>query len=42
LVPVVRDSTNGRFEFSIADVEGYLHGQRAAFLTEKAMSGGGQ
>lgn len=25
------------FEFSTQDVEGYLHGQRAAFLTEKAM-----
>ncbi|HEX4229777.1 MAG TPA: hypothetical protein VHZ07_13980 [Bryobacteraceae bacterium] len=30
------------FEFSIADLEGYLYGQRAAFLTEKAMSEGGQ
>jgi hypothetical protein len=28
------------FEFSTADIEGYLHGQRAAFLTEKAMIGG--
>ncbi|HWF46095.1 MAG TPA: hypothetical protein VG168_03745 [Bryobacteraceae bacterium] len=28
--------------FQLADVEGYLHGQRAAFLTEKALSGGGQ
>jgi hypothetical protein len=30
------------FEFSTADLEGYLHGQRAAFLTEKAISEGGQ
>jgi hypothetical protein len=29
------------FEFSTADIEGYLHGQRAAFLTEKAMFEGG-
>jgi hypothetical protein len=28
------------FEFSTADIEGYLHGQRASFLTEKAMLGG--
>jgi hypothetical protein len=28
------------FEFSTADIEGYLYGQRAAFLTEKAMIGG--
>jgi hypothetical protein len=28
------------FEFSSADIEGYLYGQRAAFLTEKAMLGG--
>ncbi|HEX4230322.1 MAG TPA: hypothetical protein VHZ07_16720 [Bryobacteraceae bacterium] len=28
------------FEFSTADLEGHLHGQRAAFLTEKAMIGG--
>ena len=26
------------FDFSTADVEGFLHGQRASFLTEKAMS----
>jgi hypothetical protein len=30
------------FEFSTADIEGYLHGQRASFLTEKAMFEGGQ
>ncbi|HEX4227366.1 MAG TPA: hypothetical protein VHZ07_01765 [Bryobacteraceae bacterium] len=28
------------FEFSTTDLEGYLYGQRAAFLTEKAMIGG--
>jgi hypothetical protein len=30
------------FEFSTADLEGYLHGQRAALLTEKAISAGGK
>jgi hypothetical protein len=30
------------FEFSTADIEGYLHGERASFLTEKAILGGGQ
>ncbi|HEX4231537.1 MAG TPA: hypothetical protein VHZ07_22905 [Bryobacteraceae bacterium] len=34
------DPADYGFEFSTADLEGYLHGQRAAFLTEKAMTGG--
>ncbi|HEX4229466.1 MAG TPA: hypothetical protein VHZ07_12415 [Bryobacteraceae bacterium] len=34
------DPADYGFEFSTADLEGYLHGQRAAFLTEKAMIGG--
>jgi hypothetical protein len=34
------DPSDYGFEFSTADVEAYLHGQRAAFLTEKAMIGG--
>ncbi|HEX4228181.1 MAG TPA: hypothetical protein VHZ07_05895 [Bryobacteraceae bacterium] len=36
------DPADYGFEFSTADLEGYLHGQRAAFLTEKTMSEGGQ
>ncbi|HEX4232294.1 MAG TPA: hypothetical protein VHZ07_26745 [Bryobacteraceae bacterium] len=36
------DPADYGFEFSTADLEGYLHGQRAAFLTEKAMSEGGR
>jgi hypothetical protein len=30
------------FEFSTADLEGYLHGARASFLTEEAMLRGGK
>jgi hypothetical protein len=42
LMPVVRDPENDGFEFSTADIEGYLHGQRAAFLTEKTITARGE